>query len=84
MATSVYKRCYVSWDSVPVMLSLSEASVLLRMPEDTVRKHLESGALPGIKIGRQCTSLKHTTKSRIRFEVLRCICEPRFTMPYLN
>ena len=53
MATSVYKRCYVSWDSVPVMLSLSEASVLLRMPEDTVRKHLESWALPGIKIGRQ-------------------------------
>lgn len=53
MATSIYKRCYVSWDSVPVMLSLSEASVLLRMPEDTVRKHLESGALPGIKIGRQ-------------------------------
>lgn len=53
MATSVYKRCYVSWDTVPVMLSLSEASVLLRMPEDTVRKHLESGVLPGIKIGRQ-------------------------------
>ena len=53
MATSVYKRCYVSWDSVPVMLSLSEASVLLRMPEDTVRKHLESGVLPGIKIGRK-------------------------------
>lgn len=53
MATSVYKRCYVSWDTVPVMLSLSEASVLLRMPEDTVRKHLEAGVLPGIKIGRQ-------------------------------
>ena len=69
MATSVYKRCYVSWDTVPVMLSLSEASVLLRMPEDTVRKHLESGALPGIKIGRQWRLEKTKLQSMFKGEV---------------
>ena len=49
----VYLTQIRSWDSLPAVLTLSQAAVLLQVPEDTLRHLLRSGKLPGFKIGSQ-------------------------------
>ena len=50
---AIYTKQFKTWDSVPAIITLNDASILLQIPEDTLRRHLESGAIPGTKIGRQ-------------------------------
>ncbi len=46
------KKCYLSWDEVPVLISLEQAAILLGIGVDAVRKHCISNELPAIKIGK--------------------------------
>lgn len=48
-----FTKQYQRWDDAPAVLTVSEACVLLRMNEDTLRNHLEKGIVPGVKFGRQ-------------------------------
>lgn len=41
-----------SWDDVPALMTPNEASLLLRMPEDTIRHYCETEQLPAKKIGK--------------------------------
>ncbi len=41
-----------SWDEVPALMRTDEVAVMLRIPEDTVRKYCETDQLPAKKIGK--------------------------------
>lgn len=49
----IYTKQFKTWDGVPAVITLNDASILLQIPEDTLRRHLEAGMIPGTKIGRQ-------------------------------
>lgn len=49
----LYTKQFKTWDTVPTIITLNDASILLQIPEDTLRRHLEAGTIPGTKIGRQ-------------------------------
>ncbi len=49
----IYTKQFKSWESVPAVITLNDASILLQIPEDTLRRHLEAGIIPGVKIGKQ-------------------------------
>lgn len=40
-----------SWDKLPVLMTTGEASALLRIPEDGVRRLIRTGHLPAVRIG---------------------------------
>lgn len=42
-----YTKTYVDWSQVPLVLSVSEACILLRVSDTTVRNFLNSGRLKG-------------------------------------
>ena len=46
------KKCYLSWDEVPCLISLEQAAILLGIGIDAVRKHCVSNELPAVKIGK--------------------------------
>ena len=46
MATR-YTKTYVDWSQVPLVLSVSEVCILLRVSDRTVRNYLTAGALKG-------------------------------------
>lgn len=52
MQTTRQKRRYYNWDNIPVLLSLQEASVLLQVTPECIRKYCISGKLPAIQIGK--------------------------------
>ena len=45
------KKVYSTWDEVPVLISLEQASILLGIGIDAVRKHCVNNELPAKKIG---------------------------------
>ncbi len=49
----IYTKQFKTWESVPAVITLNDASILLQIPEDTLRRHLEAGVIPGVKIGKQ-------------------------------
>ena len=46
------QKFYLSWDEVPVLISLEQAAVLLGIGIDAVRKHCVSNELPAVKVGK--------------------------------
>lgn len=43
----------ISWATIPIVLDVSLAAVLLDTSESYIRKALQNGELPGGKIGRE-------------------------------
>lgn len=43
---------YLTWDEVPVLISLEQASILLGIGIDAVRKQCVKNELPATKIGK--------------------------------
>lgn len=42
-----YSKTYVNWEQVPLVLSVSEVCILLRVSDRTVRNYLTAGELKG-------------------------------------
>ena len=47
------KTKYLTWNDVPALLDLEQASALLGLTVDSVRRYCITGDIPGIQIGRQ-------------------------------
>lgn len=43
----------VNWEALPIVLDVSTVAILLDASESYIRKALQSGELPGGKIGRE-------------------------------
>lgn len=46
------QKAYLSWDEVPVLISLEQAAVLLGVGVDAVRKYCVANELPATRIGK--------------------------------
>jgi excisionase family DNA binding protein len=46
------KKNYLTWDDVPVLISLEQAAILLGVGVDAVRKYCVANELPAIRIGK--------------------------------
>lgn len=46
------QNAYLTWDEVPVLISLEQAAILLGIGIDAVRKHCVNNELPATKIGK--------------------------------
>ena len=44
---------YLTWDDVPALIDLEQASVLLGLSIDSVRRYCVNGDIPAIQIGKQ-------------------------------
>jgi excisionase family DNA binding protein len=48
----VKQKSYLTWDEVPVLISLEQAATLLGVGVDAVRKYCVANELPAIRIGK--------------------------------
>ncbi len=71
-----FTRQYLTWENAPVILTVSDACILLRMNETTLRKNLEKGSIPGAKFGRQWRLEKA--------EIQKMFCERSTNVPNNN
>lgn len=46
------KKNYLTWDDVPVLISLEQAAILLGVGVDAVRKYCVANELPAKRIGK--------------------------------
>lgn len=46
------QKSYLTWDDVPVLISLDQAAILLGVGVDAVRKYCVANELPAIRIGK--------------------------------
>lgn len=46
------RKTYLTWEEVPVLISLEQASILLGVGVDAVRKYCIADELPAIRIGK--------------------------------
>jgi excisionase family DNA binding protein len=46
------QKTYYTWNELPVLISLEQASILLGVGVDCVRKHCIANELPAVQIGR--------------------------------
>ena len=44
---------YLSWDAVPALIDLEQASVLLGLSVESVRRYCVTKDLPAVQIGKQ-------------------------------
>lgn len=47
------KNKFLSWNDVPALIDLEQASVLLGLSIDSVRRYCVMGDIPAIQIGKQ-------------------------------
>lgn len=47
----VWTRTFINWDQIPVLMTVQEACILLRMSDQTVRNWIKNGTLRGITVG---------------------------------
>ena len=47
------KRLYQSWNDVPALIDLEQASTLLGLSIESVRRYCVTGDIPAIQIGKQ-------------------------------
>lgn len=47
------KNRYSSWNDVPALIDLEEASTLLGLSVESVRRYCVTGDIPAIQIGKQ-------------------------------
>lgn len=52
MQATKQKRRYFDWNNIPVLLTLQEASALLQVTPECLRKQCIAGTLPTIQIGK--------------------------------
>lgn len=46
------QKSYLTWDEVPVLISLEQAAILLGVGVDAVRKYCVANELPATRIGK--------------------------------
>ena len=46
-------RMYLSWSEVPALIDLEQASMLLGLSVESVRRYCLTGDIPAIQIGKQ-------------------------------
>ena len=44
---------YLAWSDVPALIDLEQASILLGLSTDAVRRYCTTGDIPAMQIGRQ-------------------------------
>ena len=44
---------YLSWNEVPALMNLEQASILLGLSDESVRRYCVLGEIPAIQIGKQ-------------------------------
>ena len=47
------QRFYLSWSDVPALIDLEQASALLGLTVDSVRRYCVTGDIPAVQIGKQ-------------------------------
>ena len=47
------RKTYLSWGEVPALIDLEQASILLGLHVESVRRYCVTGDLPAIQIGKQ-------------------------------
>ena len=47
------KKTYLSWNEVPVLMTLEEAAILLGLNVESVRRYCVTKDIPAIQIGKQ-------------------------------
>ena len=47
------QRSYLSWSDVPALIDLEQASALLGLSVDSVRRYCVIGDIPAVQIGKQ-------------------------------
>ena len=47
------KKSYLTWNEVPALIDLEQASVLLGLSVESVRRYCLTKDLPGVQIGKQ-------------------------------
>ena len=46
-------KAYLSWNDVPALIDLEQASILLGLNIESVRRYCVTKDLPGVQIGKQ-------------------------------
>ncbi len=49
----MYQKEYLTWDEVPALLNIEQASILLGLSIESVRRYCLTNDLPAIQIGKQ-------------------------------
>lgn len=49
----MFKKAYMSWNDVPALIDLEQASVLLGLNIESVRRYCVTGDIPAVQIGKQ-------------------------------
>jgi excisionase family DNA binding protein len=49
----MYQKKYLTWEEVPALLDIEQASILLGLSIDSVRRYCVTKDLPAIQIGKQ-------------------------------
>ena len=49
----VYTRSYAALEEIPIVCTVRETALILRMSEDWIKKKLQSGAIRGKKVGKE-------------------------------
>ena len=47
------QRSYLSWSDVPALIDLEQASALLGLTVESVRRYCVTGDIPAVQIGKQ-------------------------------
>ena len=49
----MWHKTYLTWDDVPAIIDLEQASVLLGLSVDAVRRYCVTKDIPAVQIGKQ-------------------------------
>lgn len=49
----MYNTKYLTWNDVPALIGLEQASALLGLSIDSVRRYCVTGDIPAVQIGKQ-------------------------------
>lgn len=49
----MHLKTYLTWNDVPALIDLEQASALLGLSIDSVRRYCVTGDIPAIQIGKQ-------------------------------
>ena len=49
----IWNERYTSWNELPVLLSIDETALLMRIGRDSVSKMCQEGTIPAMRFGKQ-------------------------------
>ncbi len=61
-------KTYLSWNDVPTLLILEQASVLLGLNIESVRRYCVTGDIPAVQIGKQWRIDKNLLMKKIGYD----------------